>query len=83
MLSSLKIKGAAIAVSVALLGGTAWLAAGSTGAYFSDTHTGTISGTVGSIRRIRSDCDGPGLLEPAAGCAADRDRELPEHGSQR
>jgi hypothetical protein len=50
MLNSLKVKGAAIAVSVALLGGTAWLAAGSTGAYFSDTHTGTISGTVGSIR---------------------------------
>jgi hypothetical protein len=50
MLNSLKIKGAAIAVSVALLGGTAWLAAGSTGAYFSDTHGGTISGTVGSVR---------------------------------
>ena len=50
MLNSLKVKGAAIAVSVALLGGTAWLAAGATGAYFSDTHGGTISGTVGSVR---------------------------------
>jgi hypothetical protein len=50
MLNSLKIKGAAIAASVALLGGTAWLAAGSTGAYFSDTHTGSITGTVGSIK---------------------------------
>jgi hypothetical protein len=50
MLKSLKFKGAALAVSVALLGGTAWLAAGATGAYFSDTHTGAISGTVGSIR---------------------------------
>jgi hypothetical protein len=50
MLKSLKFKGAALAVSVALLGGTAWLAAGATGAYFSDTHNGTISGTVGSIR---------------------------------
>jgi hypothetical protein len=50
MLNSLKIKGAAIAVSVALLGGTAWLAAGSTGAFFSDTEHGTISGTIGSIK---------------------------------
>lgn len=50
MLKSLKIKGAALAVSVALLGGTAWLAAGSTGAYFSDTHTGSISGTIGTIK---------------------------------
>ena len=49
-MNSLKIKGAAIAVSVALLGGTAWLAAGATGAYFSDTHGGTISGTVGSVK---------------------------------
>jgi predicted ribosomally synthesized peptide with SipW-like signal peptide len=43
-------KGIALAASVALLGCAAWLAAGSTGAYFSDTHTGTISGTVGSIK---------------------------------
>jgi hypothetical protein len=50
MLKSLKFKGAALAVSVALLGGTAWLAAGATGAYFSDTHTGAITGTLGSIR---------------------------------
>jgi hypothetical protein len=50
MLKNLKIKGVALVASVALLGGTAWLAAGATGAYFSDTHSGTISGTVGSIR---------------------------------
>jgi hypothetical protein len=50
MLNSLKIKGAAIVTSVVLLGGTAWLAAGATGAYFSDTHGGTISGTVGSVK---------------------------------
>jgi hypothetical protein len=47
---SVKIKCAAIVGTVALLGGTAYVAAGSTGAYFSDTHTGSVVGTVGSIR---------------------------------
>jgi hypothetical protein len=32
------------------LGATAFVASGQTGAYFSDTHTGSISGTIGSIR---------------------------------
>lgn len=50
MLKSFTSKGIALVSSVALLGGAAWLAAGTTGAYFSDTHDGTISGTVGSIR---------------------------------
>jgi hypothetical protein len=50
MTKSMKIKGAAIVGTVALLGGTAFVASGSTGAYFSDTHTGAISGTIGSIR---------------------------------
>jgi hypothetical protein len=45
-----KLKCAAIVGTVGLLGGTAYVAAGSTGAYFSDTHTGAISGTIGSIR---------------------------------
>jgi hypothetical protein len=47
---SMKIRSAAIVGTVALLGGTAYVASGSTGAYFSDTHTGAISGTIGSIR---------------------------------
>jgi hypothetical protein len=48
--TSIKVKCAAIAGTVALLGVTAFVASGSTGAYFSDTHTGAISGTIGSIR---------------------------------
>lgn len=50
MSKSMKIRGAAVLGTVALLGGTAYVASGSTGAYFSDTHTGAISGTIGSIR---------------------------------
>lgn len=46
---SLTITAISLASSVALLGGTAWLASGATGAYFSDTHAGNISGTVGNI----------------------------------
>ena len=44
-----KVKAVSIAASVALLGGTAFLASGATGAYFSDTHSGNISGTIGNI----------------------------------
>jgi hypothetical protein len=50
MTKNVKVKCAAIAGTAALLGGTAFVASGSTGAYFSDTHTGAISGTIGSIR---------------------------------
>jgi hypothetical protein len=49
-MNSLKTKIIALAGSVAVLGGAAWVASGTTGAYFSDTHTGSITGTVGSIR---------------------------------
>ncbi|MEC5168897.1 hypothetical protein RCH11_001356 [Glaciihabitans sp. GrIS 2.15] len=49
MSKSIKVKAISLAASVALLGGTAWLASGATGAYFSDTHAGAISGTVGNI----------------------------------
>ncbi|MBW4033161.1 MAG: hypothetical protein HIU88_10930 [Acidobacteria bacterium] len=49
MSKSLKVKAVSLVASVALLGGTAWLASGATGAYFSDTQQGNISGTVGSI----------------------------------
>ncbi|MEO7006711.1 MAG: hypothetical protein ABI065_06730 [Terrimesophilobacter sp.] len=45
-----KARGLAFVATLALLGGTVWIAAGTTGAYFSDTHDGTISGTVGSIQ---------------------------------
>jgi hypothetical protein len=50
MTKNVKGKCAAIVGTAALLGGTAFVASGSTGAYFSDTHTGAISGTIGSIR---------------------------------
>ncbi len=49
MSKSLTIKAATLVASVALLGGTAWLASGATGAYFSDSKPGTISGTVGNV----------------------------------
>jgi hypothetical protein len=50
MTKNVKVKCAAIVGTAALLGGTAFVASGSTGAYFSDTHTGAITGTIGSIR---------------------------------
>jgi hypothetical protein len=50
MTKKVKVKCAAIVGTAALLGGTAFIASGSTGAYFSDTHTGAITGTIGSIR---------------------------------
>jgi hypothetical protein len=49
MSKSLTIKAATLVASVALLGGTALLASGATGAYFSDSKPGTISGTVGNV----------------------------------
>ena len=50
MTKSMKVKCAAIVGTVGLLGATAFVASGQTGAYFSDTHAGSISGTIGSIR---------------------------------
>lgn len=50
MIKKFPVKGLALVATVAMLGGTAWIAAGTTGAYFSDTHSGSISGTVGSIK---------------------------------
>jgi hypothetical protein len=44
-----KSKVLALVASVALLGGTAFVASGSTGAYFSDTHSGSITGSIGTI----------------------------------
>lgn len=50
MSKSFTARGVALAASIALLGGAAFVASGSTGAYFSDTKAGTISGTIGSIK---------------------------------
>jgi len=50
MTKSVKVKCAGIVGTVGLLGATAFVASGQTGAYFSDTHTGAIAGTIGSIR---------------------------------
>lgn len=50
MLKTIKSRGLALVATVALLGGTAWIAAGTTGAYFSDTHDGAINGSIGSIQ---------------------------------
>jgi hypothetical protein len=50
MTKSMKVRCAAIVGTVGLVGATAFVASGQTGAYFSDTHTGSISGTIGSIR---------------------------------
>jgi hypothetical protein len=50
MSKTLKTRAVALLATASLLGGTAWIAAGTTGAYFSDTHDGTITGTIGSVR---------------------------------
>ena len=44
---SMKMRALTLAASVALVGGTALVASGETGAYFSQTVPGSISGTVG------------------------------------
>jgi hypothetical protein len=44
-----KVRLAALGITALAAAGTGLAAVGSTGAYFSDTHSGTISGTVGSI----------------------------------
>lgn len=49
-MKNIKRRVVALTASVALLGGAAWVAAGTTGAYFSDSHPGSVSGTVGSIK---------------------------------
>jgi hypothetical protein len=49
MQRNMKLRGTALLATVALLGGAAVVASGSTGAYFSDTHTGTVSGSVGQV----------------------------------
>jgi len=49
MLRNWKTRGVALVATVALLGGAAFVASGATGAYFSDTQPGTITGTIGCI----------------------------------
>jgi len=46
---SMKVRVITLVASVALLGGTAIVASGQTGAFFSDSHSGNIGGNVGSI----------------------------------
>jgi len=60
MFASLKFKGVALIATVALLGGTAMVASGATGAYFSETHAGVVTGSTGSIHVDTSDSDGTG-----------------------
>jgi hypothetical protein len=43
------VRAASLLASAALLGGTAFFASGATGAYFSDTHDGTATGTIGNV----------------------------------
>jgi hypothetical protein len=50
MQKSVKVRGLALLATVALLGGTAWIATATTGAYFSDTQSGAIGGTLGTIK---------------------------------
>jgi len=45
----MKMRVATLAVSVALLGGTALVASGQTGAYFSDSLAGSVAGTIGQV----------------------------------
>jgi hypothetical protein len=63
MLKTVKTRGLALLATVALLGGTAWIAAGTTGAYFSDTHTGTINGSIGSIQVAANGSTGAALSD--------------------
>lgn len=49
MFTSLKLRGVALIATVALLGGTAMIASGATGAYFSESHSGVVTGSTGSI----------------------------------
>jgi len=60
MFASLKFKGVALIATVALLGGTAMVASGATGAYFSETHTGVVTGSTGSIHVDTSASGGSG-----------------------
>lgn len=50
MQKSTRARIAASAAALAVSGGLAVAASGTTGAYFSDTHSGTITGTIGSIK---------------------------------
>lgn len=50
MRKSIKMKVGAVGATFALAGSLAVVASGTTGAYFSDTQTGAITGTLGSIK---------------------------------
>lgn len=61
MLKTVKSRGLALLATVALLGGTAWIASGTTGAYFSDTQSGAINGSLGTIKVVANGSTGAAL----------------------
>jgi len=63
MLRIFKLRSVALIATIALMGGTAFVASGATGAYFSDTNTGTITGSLGSIELDTSGGGGADLLD--------------------
>jgi hypothetical protein len=63
----MKIKIFGLLVAVALVGGLVVFAAHATGAYFSDTHSGAVAGTIGDIHVT---CTG-GATDPTSGAALD------------
>ena len=50
MFKRFRTRGTALVASIALLGGAAFVASGTTGAYFSDTKQGVVNGSIGSIK---------------------------------
>lgn len=50
MKMNMKLRALTLVATVGLLGGTAFVASGATGAYFSDSVTGHVSGTLGTIQ---------------------------------
>lgn len=60
MRKSITIKAGAFGTAVALAGGLAVISSGTTGAYFSDTKSGEIKGTIGSIQISTTGSTGSG-----------------------
>jgi len=44
-----RLRSVALIATIAMMGATAFVASGATGAYFSDTHSGVVTGSTGSI----------------------------------
>jgi len=60
MMRLLKLRSVAIIATIALMGGTAFVASGATGAYFSQSVPGTVQGTAGSIHIDTTASNGQG-----------------------